>query len=949
MIRKLLAFVVLLGLGFAILRLALGESAFRAAGTQQAPATETRQDPARGGVTVPGTGGEDKEGVRISIRGAFRMGRSEEVPLPQGSTAVLETVRVEATDSEPVSADRMRLNDVTVSFFERGGAPADPRAVHVATLRAVTMFVTLGKDAKGRPALDAEKEMDLRDVVLTTTEASRFRELTLRASRALVRVDAAGTWLRTPDDAETFELVQAGARPLRVTGRGVDAFLPAQHGAQGSEVRVTVRAEPTLFLGGPQGTIRARGTGPLEYRESRDGRGHVTMGGGVTLEDEGPGRGAITARGRDLVASLSRAGGTRLGAAGGAGGADAGWNAIRLDGAPATLIAQGTELHCGRLDLLPGPGREPWLFRAHGSPALVDARPGAPATRFRAHERIELVRPAALLAPLLSPLGFPERAFTPGFTEIVEFAGRTDVEQPELAVRAADGMRLFRHADQPEAVLLAGRGAVEARQGDLQVQGSDGILLVRSGAGERVRLGPAEPRREHRFTVTRGDVRVRGSGTCAVTRDAEGEGGLAIRSPEHDVTLEVPGTTLEAAGVLQASFAGEELRTFLAEGTPCRFTSQDEAGNRVTGTGDRLTGPSPDRLVVTGTPAVVERAREGALHAPRIEVARFGRGARLLHARGGARLRTTAAAGRDGLALDLDADTIEVLPWTVPGGLLELLHAPLPAGVRGSLFPSLRAPKLVATGDVRLRQAGAADVQGVVRGAVLVFDLDSRTGRMRGRPATIDYADAEGRKGFGSAAALRFAERPAGRELVLEPGPEHAPRLRIANLGAGPGGVPAGRGTLELLCETPIEVLPARITLASRVEVYALDPAGRFDPDGLRLGTDRLVVDRDPDTGAIRRLVARGAVRLRWAGVMGFAEELTLDPNTGWIEAKDVAGKAMVILPSGLRYEGRQAAVNYLTFESRSWSSEIRAPEPREPTDRGPDGPHARPEAERRR
>ena len=59
-------------------------------------------------------------------------------------------------------------------------------------------------------------------------------------------------------------------------------------------------------------------------------------------------------------------------------------------------------------------------------------------------------------------------------------------------------------------------------------KGSDGMLLTRSNGRTHLQLGPAIDEqsrrwREHRYTVTYGDARVKGLGACEVTQVKGGE------------------------------------------------------------------------------------------------------------------------------------------------------------------------------------------------------------------------------------------------------------------------------------------------------------------------------------------------------------------------------------------------------------------------------------------
>ncbi|HEX6811481.1 MAG TPA: hypothetical protein VF384_07650 [Planctomycetota bacterium] len=619
--KRLLAFLLLLGGGIALLLLAIGdEAAVRANGSSRtAPPAP------------PATGIEIKQGSRVgatvSSSGSFRKPHYRTIVLPDGREKKEETFILNAKDSKTVDAGRQQLDGVEVQLFEDGK--------HAADLLARQAFVELGRDANGQPELQRDKDVDLRDAVFVTRPDSRMPGVRLEIGDARARVGDLELVIKTAPEQPVLLVVGGAAeggadgRPAEpedkrnarrrgtLRGKGLEARLPRDARSEMQRAEILIRRDPVLETGGA--VVQSRGS--MRYEEDmKAGTARVTLADGVQLDlrrgvsmsglgdvkstaDDGSGmlshvRGdqftGWLLRSRQLVEGRERN--------------ELVWRRLMVTGAPASVDVAGGRLHTPRITVLPGPFGEPFLVTAHGGESRVEQttlREGSKQKELFtgvSPQRIHLARPADFAGPLHRSFGFPEWTLGPlNDLRIVAFEGGSRIHSASSTLEASDGLQAFGSEGSDHAI-ARGFGNVRIEQkakkdgdADLVATGNDGFWLRTTEDSELLRLGPpaadlADERaswRSHRYDVQHGGMSLAGQGAAQFERTGERDGKrdgkrsrervdqrtrVWLRAPAAEISGRLTKQGLDLTGVrqLEATIEDEQVTALDVAGLPVR-------------------------------------------------------------------------------------------------------------------------------------------------------------------------------------------------------------------------------------------------------------------------------------------------------------------------------------------------------------------------------------------
>lgn len=962
--KKLLAFVLLLVAGFALVFWLAGDaptpSAPSLGGAADGKPKPTPQQP--GGVSVQ----QGPLGATFTQSGPIDVVRWRSVPESDGRVRKEEVFVLQAADSRPLGEGRQQLDGVTVKLFD---GPA-----HAATLRAQQAFVALQPDATGKPSVDEGKDIDLRGAVVDAEPGSRLRGFHLEMGAARVRVEDGAVTLIAPDDEPVLARL-AGDRPLTLRGFGLRATLPRDAKGRLLRADVVVPREPIAELEGT--TVKARGA--LRFvDDAEQGAAELTLQDDVELASDragiaapgaaSAGRAGLTVRGDRFVGWLLRhEDGERQQLA---------WRRLELTGSPATVTLPGGRLTTPRLTAQPNAyGDLAWLT-AHGGESRIEQtepRRGRPADDLLvgvSEKRIHFAEPRAVASAHLRSFGFPRWTMRPlEQLQAVVVEGRATVQDKTSLCTAQDGARLYRR-DGSDAGLVRGLGPARVeRRGvgadgrDLVATCSDGFTLTARDGVQRAQIGPAAPDgfnvsgkwAENAFTLRHGDAEAAGNGVATIEQRGD-DVVVEAGAPDASITATMPaeGLTLRRVHRLFARFVADRPVVFDVGGWPVDV-AVDRGGDRIAARAPRLLqiGPASLRLLPAdpatpfhwvGLPAAdrtptLRRAatgKDGAaqdleVRGPSIDVHHAGGRAAIVDAvRVGDELPTVHArvqqrAGEDATTLACTATRLQLLPFTVPTGFRERLLGDAAGGALGrALFRGVGSPWLVVDGvrDFQLDDPRQGHVEGKGarllvsqggRAAVFVGDPDAgapaqvtrvhegRTTTLRGaRVRVVDAADVE---------LDAFGAFP-GREQFL------APTLTLHE--AKRTGLLAH---MQAVCQGDIAVRADEVGFGGPVAARGLLPDGALDPRGLGLDARTLRLLRSADTGEIVRATA-GDVTLDWTEAQARCASLDLDLRWSRLVAADPRD-AVVTMRDGRELRSPRIEVNYETQSARMSSGRM--------------------------
>ena len=941
MIKKLIAVVLLMSAGFTVLYLATGGESLASLGAAEKVGQDPSKEDSSPGIRVP-LGDEHQsevgEDLTVSYRGELEINEQREIALPDGSLVHIELYKLHSKNSFPQNDGTWELQDVTVRFYETRETSDDPVAVEAGVLRAQTAYVEIGRDGDGNRSVAMDKDIVLDKAKLVTGDQARVKNLSMTIDRALVRSTESALSVRTAADNMPFVIeIAASDGPATLSGLGLDAEFPVNQTANGSQpMAIKVMRDPVLVHSGAGGESRLTADGPLTYREDPDrGLAHIAAAGHVKLDSaagliagdgsEPDGSQSMVATGDSLQATMRRSKADTNG-----GSPRIAWHSMHLEGSddvPAGLVGRGMALTCEAVDVAPNADGEPWLFTASGNPRLKHEEDGRE-MRFKAAERIHLVRIAPHLDPWLGGRGWSRWTAGPQIGELLIFEGASSLELPNgrdlLEVDASGGLRVLRGLEGTQQMTVLGRGDVQvASDGStdqLRLSGNDGFLLHVNDSGHALRLGPRAATHGHRFQLETGELSARGSGAFSLFRPAdEGQpGSISLSSPNADIDLTIPGTEgkLSHVATLTAAFQGGQVREFDAQGEACRLAWQDDQG-KIDGTAARVHSTAPETWLLDGAPAVVVSDR-GTFEGEHIRVVRLSEEASLLEASGEARLRARdfkldKEPSSGDQRVSLDADRILYLPFAAARGAATTIKW------SGETL-SVDSPHLLAAGDVIVRQL-AADDQPLndARGDHLVIALDEEPkGRLRGAPATVTRRDTAGQRVVAVAPVVTFTGGD-GQDLSLLPGDTGHTEITIGNRRGPLSSFGKDGGSTRITCQGSVDVTASAVNFDGPVKVTSLDPDGDLEREGFHATAARMQMGRNTETGEFENVRTSRSTELRWRGIEVRGSEVALDLVKHWCTLHDANNRASLVLPSGYSGLCSRAEFNYLTYESKVW------------------------------
>ena len=623
--KRVLLFLLLLGLGWLTLQLAIGDEPMpRAAAKTTTDVDKPQDDPNRGNTPGGLAVTQGKVTAQVTQRGPVDFPKYREVRTADGRVRLEQLFVLKAEDSKPVNEGLQQLDRVLVRLFDAGK--------HTANLEARQAFVEVGKDANGKPSFEASKDLDLRDMVLTTMPGSRLAGLRLELGDTRVLIGDDEVLLRTAPTQPVL-MVLDGERKATLRGKGAQARLPRDRDGALQRADVELLSDPILEADG----LEVRAKGRLHYLED------LTAGlATVTLQDDvqldllrtdltlpGMARpvakpGIAAAPQRTTVRGDQFQGWLLRGKERQQDGSEKqlmAWRQLVLHGAPAVVEVPGGRLSTPRLTVLPGLFGEAFLVTAHGGASRLeqtgpmrkraDGTPRDPVVA-TAQRRIHVARPLEHNGALHRAMGFPQWTLRPfGELQVVIAEGAARVDSGPDTGRASQGVRIWRR-DGRDGGIVQGRGEVQVEQrperpGEpaLLATGSDGFWLVDGGGGEdgvggggggngiggsgtdgsgvgeeRLRLGPPPPLgdengaealawRQHHYDVRHGDAHLQGHGSCVLERDAGGTR-VHLLAPDASIAAKVPSDGLELANVrqLRCLSTGRDLRDLDVAGWP---------------------------------------------------------------------------------------------------------------------------------------------------------------------------------------------------------------------------------------------------------------------------------------------------------------------------------------------------------------------------------------------
>lgn len=968
--KRLLLFLLLLALGFLVLRLALGDELMAGGGNANAPGTGERTRP-RPEPPVGEPIRVQQDGTELQVRGGFTIAPpGRRVPLPGGGVEFQRVYELTCRDCVPADGGRHRLDGVSMKLFDRGE--------HLANLTAASAIVEMQVDQARAHSLRESKEIELEDAVVTAVAGGRLPPLRIAVGRVRVLVDDEVVALHTPDENTPVEVVVDGERKGRLAGRGMRARMPKDRAAALGRLDLLILHQPTIAMDG----VDLAATGQLHYVEqidtgtamlSVDGDVAVTLAGtrlAAVADPDTKGPAATTVRGDRLHGWLQRT--RRAGAKADDGAADRDaivWTMLRLLGSRAKVETPDLELESPRLTVLPGASGEMASITADGGPsALRQKRGGA---TFQSPRPIHLVRTVATCAAVHRMFGFP--AFTLGplqDLEIVTFDGASSVDAGDGVTVAADkGLHLFRQQSTAASgqFVARGFGNVVIAHGDgrerVEARGNSGFVLWRTAAGDEIVLGRDDPRADQQFALVQGDMRLEGNGAARLVRGTDGAIQVRLRSDRPTIG----GTFGEglASGNQRASTmlgrlrgadhltielrprhpgAEPELDAFLAGGvaTEVEFDRQGRhllakaaRIERLDTNSFRLTSPSstPPSIAM---PADAD-GNTGSLRAPRIDIHRVAARSLMVDAtaadgelaRVDANLRLPGAAGRT--VLSTTAQRLRLLPFVLGPAALPRHLLGLSPSLTGILTGSIGGPWLLADGDVRTELVDPEHGTLQATCHLLAASAGARSLLLLGdadhdRPAVLDRVENGERTVTATGARVRVVAETGGERIAVLttfPGKQGLvpPTVQFRGAPAGEGKAGTARGWIRGQCRGEIEVLPDAVLFHGPVTANSLRPDGSDEPDGMQITAQQMQMARNRETGELVHVVAAGGVAFAWRRLEAHSRRVELDLRRELCIVEDPDGATLRL--GALRFAAPRIEANYGTRSVRTFRGRL--------------------------
>ena len=960
--KRLLAFLLLLGSGIALLMLAIGnEDAVRANAEQPA---EQRPRPVPGVEVQQG-----KIGATVSQTGPLRLPHFRTIPLPDGREKKEEAFLLIAADSKPVDAGLQQLDGVEVQLFEAGR--------HAANLLARQAFVELGRDANGRPTLQQDKEIDLRDAVFVTLPGSRMAGLRLELGNAKVKVGELELQVDTATD-QPVRLDIDGERKGTLRGKGLTARLPRDRNGALQRVSIEILHEPVLETDGV--VVQARGR--LHYVEDPaagtaqvtvDDDVHLMLRRGVALPGmpaapptvAGGDRPLSDIRGDQFTGWLLR---SKQQLASGREREELVWRRLLLTGAPASVDVAGGRVTTPRITVLPGLFGEPFLITAHGDTRVeqTELRAGGKQKEpvvGTSPRRIHFVQPADLAGPLHRSFGFPQWTLRSlSDLQVVVFEGHSRLESGARTLDAEQGLHVFRSERSSHGIVRGfGDVRIEQRAGkpggdEVVATGNDGFWLQVTDTSEFLRLGPALPRdlaiasapwRTHRYDVTYGRASAHGVGACEWERTGE-RTQLRLRAPAAEIAAQTTaGMNLANVRQLVATLEDRQLVALDAAGLPARTTFV-RGNETVTAQAPRFLqiGPQSLRLLMAAADgaaptgacspwyglsaqdaqpilqrvvaaAVGKPAMAVEVRGPQIDIHHLGGSDVLVDAIAADGLRPTVNCrfdnddGRAPTIASFHAARLRMLPFVMTPEMRQL-HTASTGAFAFLAFHSLGRPWLVVdeVRDFRLEDERHGLVEG--QGTRLLLSQGAEAGMFVGDPDAMTPAEVRhtqaGRLVTTRGARVRVFRDETLRMQALRTFADR-PTFLLPSMTLHEPGENGLLSHMSAVCRGNINVLPEVVSFDGPVVAQGLREDGSDDPDGMHIDARELRMDRQPATRKIVRVVGKD-VRIDWSRMNARSAEIELDLRWNRCIASDPNG-ATVTMPDGHTFSSPRIEVNY--------------------------------------
>lgn len=968
--KRVLAFLLLLALGFVALQFATGNEGTAGAnggagngaangassgagngagsganGKPVPPKPEPQQRPVDTGDAIK----LDKKGSEIQVRGGFTTSRMREIPREDGGTVRQKVYELDCRDSMPVAEGKHRLEDVVVKLFDDGK--------HVADLTARRAVVELQVDERQQRSLRENRELELEDAMLATIPGGSLPNVRFQVRLLLARLDTDSVTLETPDRAEPVTVVVDGDEGGELRGLGLLGRIPRDRAQKDGKLELTIHSDPIVVMQG----VRLKAKGSMHYVEHlQSGAARLDLDREVEAEllakqsrDDGLGK-SLSVVGDRLHGYLQRTPRSRSDT----GERDRGtmtWTALRLHGAPAKVTTDTVVLNSPRLTVLPGQKGQLAAITADGGDSRLQQL-GANGATFRSKFPIHLVRTATAIGELHRAYGFQAAGLGAlNQLEIVTFEGAAEVDAGDGVSVAADrGMTLFRPqiASFGGALVAIGRGNVTVAQGTgnerVEAHGDAGFRLVRNADGDVLELGADDPAAKQTFELMHGDLDLRGRGAARLERAAGGRVHVVLRSNEPALkgVYGRRGTDLfgelRAAETIEAVVDARGITNFAANGRDLEIevthrgqpvTAHARRIEQVSAATWRLTGPAdaPARLVVDDP----QHGVDGTLTGPRIDLHRVAERSLLIEAfaKEGARanLRADVPASDGSIAkgaaraqIVADADCIRMLPFAAgPASTLQR-GLGLPNGVAEIAVGNALQPWLLANGAVAAELTEPTGERVQLRCTSLATSFGARSmllsGSARtGELATLHRVEKDQRVLTAEGPRIRFAQEKTEHITMLTTFADSSTMVPPSVSFRGATNHEGSKlGWLRGECHGEIEVLRETVAFHGPVEAKSLTERGEPDPRGLQVEAQRLVMRRHRETGKLLAIDADGGVTVHWRDLFAQSRHVELDLSWERCIAEDENG-AEVRFGNGLRYVARRVEANYATYTVRSY------------------------------
>ena len=959
MLKRLLAFVLVLVAGLLVLELAQGgKDPFRAPTSRPTAPASARATPS-----------EASGQVRVS--GGVSFENSVPVTGPDGRRFTLPRTTLRAEDSRRLDEERQELMGAHVVFhqwtFGKNGEPVISDAAQLEARRMVA-----GLDRRG-VRLDPDRDIELSGLRLTLAGRGPLQGMVLTADhmRARPEQDIVHAWTEGELDPFQLRLRHNGAEYL-LEGRGLDLRLPAADSQ--SPVEALIRAElhvTTLAADASARPLTASCRGAtrmwtpparqdvarLELREAVDVA--VGLGQGRTLH----------AGCERLQLDLRRLADDQLSLEEG-----------EMDGAPVALSYLDASLNGRHAHFVCTASGELERLLLTGEPT---AR--VPGQRLRRAQDLELHAATSIeILDLDQAMGDLAALWIPGPQSLlparwIRFGGPTTAHGA-MELSSTGGMLAALGESDDEALFLRGLGQVVVTLPEGRASGNDGFRLRHDHDGTmRFWLGPEAESLAHEYDVKLTSGRVRGRGRFALRQAPTADGErvtLTLVEPgpgsihaEIAAQLQAEGggarlVTLDGARTLDLTLLRNELQTLTAHGLGLKLT---DPATGIEITGRSFTTEADGVLCVVGTagvPAELDNAGGPGRPVPtgfHIRAMEFrlrpAVGAHMaLTARRDVVLRTRGGGGGGGggggpgtapaaqlgdrVAI-VTCDELDYLPALVSDRALEL--AALPGGQ--SLL-SLWLEDLGSAGNgwvvarrnvnVEVRPARGSGDTDHLRGSLLVLSADGAHAVLVGPGASLRRDRANG-----TGLLCRASRITRNGDQILIGDPQGNPGALLRLVGAGDlldggergGAVPT---ITEIVCGQPIRVTDAAIWSRGPCLVTTVAPAagagappapdleGDLHPpaDGLRVESSGFRLLRNPAgdarAGEVREIIAQGPVTLRRGSLSAWCDaELHFDPATAWLRLSSEQDPATVEAGPALTLNGQRIEFNLRTYASK--------------------------------